>query len=163
MDVAQRPNNRSEIQSVSLSGSFSPRQTGMIPGPKRFTRRPTWIFPITILSLLLQWRVKEKVRTGFKVSPSKSRVCHHLFCSKWIFTWLQWILLSIITLFLWSALLFKAAAAFIHHLCYWLNVSWPAGGSSLVIIRHYGCILKAYSPLAAEARNGDVTSEARRF
>lgn len=106
---------------------------------------------------------KEKVRTGFKVSSSKSRVCHHLFCSKWIFTWLQWILLSIITLFLWSALLFKAAAAFIHHLCYWLNVSWSAGGSSLVIIRHYGCILKAYSPLAAEARNGDVTSEARRF
>ncbi len=79
---------------------------------------------------------KEKVRTGFKVSPSKSHVCHHLFCSKWIFTWLQWILLSIITLFLLSALLFKAAAAFIHHLCYWLNVSWPAGGSSLVIIRH---------------------------
>lgn len=49
-----------------------------------------------------------------------------------------------ITLFLFSALLFKA---FIHHLCYWLNISWPGGVSSLVIIRHYGCILKAYSPI----------------
>lgn len=54
-----------------------------------------------------------------------------------------------ITLFLFSALLFKAAAAFIHHLCYWLNVSWPGGESSLVIIRHYGCILKAYSPIGS--------------
>lgn len=50
-----------------------------------------------------------------------------------------------ITLFLFSALLFKAAAAFIHHVCYWLNVSWPGGASSLVLIRYYGCILKDYS------------------
>lgn len=54
-----------------------------------------------------------------------------------------------ITLFLFSALLFKAAAAFIHHVFYWLNVSWPGGVSSLVIIRHYGCILKAYSPIGS--------------
>lgn len=35
MDSAQRPDNRSEMQSASLTGSFVPSQTGMILGHKR--------------------------------------------------------------------------------------------------------------------------------